>query len=179
MQYAHKHGLFCSHRHGRFLPYSCIAHVQTTATGEPAGLLHEAAIFQFTDKAASAITYDQEDVVQAVTTPDGATQANTHAVCNATPNQGLLLEIPDLGTGLQHYRDSVAAKRYPRLSVERLPLLPVDVSNDEGLEFPPHMDRLHQALILKVDNEKTEVIACNSTSSQNADHITQSEVMLC
>ncbi|KAM3511488.1 hypothetical protein MY11210_004846 [Beauveria gryllotalpidicola] len=40
------------------------------------------------------------------------------------------------------------------LATQHLPLISVDQKRDQGLDFPPHVDRLHQALLYKVNNER-------------------------
>lgn len=157
LQYGRKHGLFLNHRSKQFSWESCIAGIQHSVDPNIADSMQEELRYGIMEITAQALTENEELTPVAVGSTAQIITPASHNTIHALP-ESLLLELPDLGPAVEseltEYAKSTAFMQYHCLVKQRLPLLPVDVKNDQGMAFPPHMDRLHRAMLLKVDNER-------------------------
>lgn len=157
LQYSQKHGLFHSHRHVTFSPQRCLASIQT-CLDSPTNLFEDEGLSDNIDFPNSAEIFGTDLLTS------GVQDEPVHIVQTAPPFSypsgtihDMLLGLPDMGQGYltdaKHFSDISGIAPRKCLATQYLPLISIDRKKDEGLDFPPYVDRLHQALQYKVDNE--------------------------
>lgn len=159
LQYAQRHGLFHSHRHDAFSPQSCLTGIKCSLDDhvsifhQDESLLHELEI----PKTVSDIDQEllKEDAQEKLLTTAQTTSPFSY---RSGTLHDLLLELPVMTPDSSIHTDvflrAIGIFPINRLAEQYLPLISVDPRRDQGLDFPPHADRLHQALLYKVNNER-------------------------
>lgn len=181
IEYARRNGLFCHHGEGIFSPHAYIEQIQGSIDRTPPGdeaLLSERDIQTNFDK--------DEDLDVGSNEPPRSIRVP--CMDRYQLIQSMLLEAPDLGPAASHlkqYSEAMSAMLCPNLFKANLPLASADVREDQGLEFPPHIHRLHQALRLEVENEQISFTAlreeqfCGHSTINNSNNAQVSEGAWC
>ncbi|TQW00803.1 hypothetical protein IF1G_00734 [Cordyceps javanica] len=155
LQYAERLGLFLGHRHHTFSPQSCLASLRSSISNISVDWKENEDLHDDIQFPSSIVAYDRELLASsAQNEPECVKQTNIQS------EQDLLLELPDMGPGSstdsEAYSNIMQIMPNNCLITQYLPLISVDEREDQGLCFPPHIDRLHQALLHKVTNECIE-----------------------
>ncbi|KAJ3493430.1 hypothetical protein NLG97_g4733 [Lecanicillium saksenae] len=155
IQYAEKNSLFHSHRQDAFAPEACLARLHSSFDVPPENLLNHESIPDKIELRVNSEIFDTETLIHGPLDVSEA-PAQTIRLFTAERIHGLLVEVPEIERAINYENyPSITERAFDAcLSKQYLPLISVDGKKDHGLAFPPHVDRLHQALLYKVDYEK-------------------------
>ncbi len=160
LKYAQRHGLFHSHRHGTFSPQSCLASIQNCLDEPVTESFKDAAPSENIDFPRNSIEFDERLTEDVQGEPGSILQTRSPFSYRSGSLHDLLLELPEMGPSspivFKHLSDILGFIPSNWLATQYLPLISVDQKTDEGLDFPRHINRLHQALQYKVDSEQVE-----------------------
>lgn len=155
LQYAERLGLFYR-RLDTFSPRACLASLHHGLDSSRKSIEDES-LFNCIDLPSSTIQFDIEPL-NPVAQNESRHSPQTPTLFSTGLLNDLLLELPDMGVGSSIHCDEfykiIGIRSSYDLAKQYLPLLSVDRKRDESLDFPPHVDRLNQALSYKVDYEK-------------------------
>lgn len=158
LKYAQKHGLFRSHRHDAFTIQSCLASIQNCLDNTATESFKDDSLGEDPSLSKDSIEFDQECLTEGLRNEARSIlQTRSPFSYRSDSLHGLLLELPDMEpsslTNCHHVSDIFEFAPSNWFATQYLPLISVDQKKDEGLDFPPHVDRLHEALQYKVDDE--------------------------
>lgn len=157
-EYAQRHGLFRSHRHDTFNPQSCSASIENCLDNAVTESFKDYSPSKSPNLSKDSIEFDPERLTEGLQNEARSILQTRSLFSNRSDfPHGLLLELPDMEPSslmnCHQLSDILDFAPSNWLATQYLPLISVDQKKDEGLDFPPHVDRLHEALQYKADNE--------------------------